>query len=288
MMQSLNTFKQFITIKLQNNPNIDKYLAIFSVILFTLTLNYALGGKPKLHPIISAFIFFILAEYKYLFNAFVLIISLFAAIYAPIGLMYREITASIMVSILQTGKQEASEFITGMPASVYVVIVLIAVFAVLMIRIRPKICLQRRNSKIWLLSILLLHSFLYEEINQILTLQKSLADSRNFVLATAHTIHNAYQGAKDFIANNPNANAKPDWQPSAVNPKFPTYVVIIGESVRRDAMHAYGFNLENTQFLSNVPRIQFNDYLSASSYTVPSLSNMFLLNNLAIPILLIM
>lgn len=57
----------------------------------------------------------------------------------------------------------------------------------------------------------------------------------------------------------------------AVKPKYHTYVVVIGESARRDAMGAFGGHWDNTPFASSVKGTLFTDYVAASGSTQKSL-----------------
>ncbi len=47
-------------------------------------------------------------------------------------------------------------------------------------------------------------------------------------------------------------------------------VVIIGESVRKDFLHSYGFPIENTPFIDSSTNIQFDNYISVGANTIPS------------------
>lgn len=50
------------------------------------------------------------------------------------------------------------------------------------------------------------------------------------------------------------------------------FVIVIGESVRKDFMGVYGFSIENTSFITKSKNIQFNNFYAVSSHTVPSLT----------------
>ena len=56
-----------------------------------------------------------------------------------------------------------------------------------------------------------------------------------------------------------------------MKPKYHTYVVVIGESARRDAMGAFGGHWDNTPFASAVNGTLFTDYIAASGSTQKSL-----------------
>ncbi len=64
---------------------------------------------------------------------------------------------------------------------------------------------------------------------------------------------------------------KDTWTVTAVKPKYQTYVVVIGESARRDALGAFGGHWDNTPFASSVNGLIFADYIAASGSTQKSL-----------------
>lgn len=70
-----------------------------------------------------------------------------------------------------------------------------------------------------------------------------------------------------------------DFSPIIIKRKFNTYILVVGESVRRDYMGLYGYPVNNTPFLSTVKGTFFNNYVSSSFATVPSLTHSFILNN---------
>ncbi|VEB61828.1 Putative integral membrane protein [Salmonella enterica subsp. enterica] len=60
---------------------------------------------------------------------------------------------------------------------------------------------------------------------------------------------------------------KDSWTVTAVKPRYHIYVVVIGESARRDAMGAFGGHWDNTPFASHVNGDFFMDYIAASGST---------------------
>lgn len=91
-----------------------------------------------------------------------------------------------------------------------------------------------------------------------------------------------FRFAKDVIVNNNEvldeqermaklASVKDSWTVTAVKPKYHTYVVVIGESARRDALGAFGGHWDNTPFASSVNGYIFADYIAASGSTQKSL-----------------
>ncbi|HGJ5859026.1 MAG TPA: hypothetical protein ACHBX6_04790 [Arsenophonus nasoniae] len=50
---------------------------------------------------------------------------------------------------------------------------------------------------------------------------------------------------------------KDDFNPVNSKNKYNTYVMVIGESARRDLMHFYGFHINNTPFMNSINGIFF-------------------------------
>ncbi|MDO4763724.1 MAG: phosphoethanolamine transferase [Flavobacteriaceae bacterium] len=57
------------------------------------------------------------------------------------------------------------------------------------------------------------------------------------------------------------------------------FVIVVGESVRRDFLHNYGFGIENTPFIDRTPKIQFDNYISVGPLTVVSLTRTLALSD---------
>ncbi len=61
------------------------------------------------------------------------------------------------------------------------------------------------------------------------------------------------------------------WLVSEANPRYKNYVLIIGESARRDYHHAYGYPIENTPFMSSAKGVLVEGLTSGGINTVDSL-----------------
>lgn len=62
------------------------------------------------------------------------------------------------------------------------------------------------------------------------------------------------------------------WEIKNTNPKEDLYIIVLGESVRRDFVEIYNPQFKNSSFLKSVPKIQFNNALSFAGTTMESLS----------------
>lgn len=61
------------------------------------------------------------------------------------------------------------------------------------------------------------------------------------------------------------------WHIQSVQPKYQNHVLVVGESARKDYLHAYGFPLENTPFLSKSNGLLIDGYISTAEFTMHSL-----------------
>lgn len=66
---------------------------------------------------------------------------------------------------------------------------------------------------------------------------------------------------------------KSKWQIKTVRSSKQIYVLVIGESSRRDYMHAYGYPIENTPFMESKGTL-IDGAVSADDYTIPSIQKM--------------
>jgi len=163
----------------------------------------------------------------------------------------------------------------------------ILVVAFILIKLRNYLIIKTKVNYV-LTAIVILHIFIYPPIRIIkkqsineLSLINFMRSNGNFLISYPVNVYFAYCDALYEISRQKKIiNAKSDFKPQVSNTEFDTYVVVIGESARRDAHHAYGFKIENTPFLSNIPKLQFNNYIAASGSTNHSLTNTLFLHYL--------
>ncbi len=64
---------------------------------------------------------------------------------------------------------------------------------------------------------------------------------------------------------------EPAWNITKVKPQYDTYVLVIGESARKDFHHAYGYPIDNTPFLSSTKGIIIDGMTGGGTNTIASL-----------------
>lgn len=104
--------------------------------------------------------------------------------------------------------------------------------------------------------------------------------ANNIVLKKLIFITNGFYTVKkenDFIQKE--LKRKDTWTITENNRKKQNIVIVIGESVRKDILHSYGFPIKNTEFIENSPHITFQNYTSSGWTTVYSLKRTLALSN---------
>ncbi|MBJ8896111.1 phosphoethanolamine transferase [Citrobacter braakii] len=201
------------------------------------------------------------------------ICSLIAAMYFPFGQAYGSPNFNTLLALHSTNMEESTEILTIFPWYSYLVGVFIFALGVIAVR-RKKEVQQRSWNKFD--SICLLFSVVAFFVTPV----QNLAWGGVFKLKD--TGYPVFRFAKDVIVNNNEvldeqermaklASVKDSWTVTAVKPKYHTYVVVIGESARRDALGAFGGHWDNTPFASSVNGYIFADYIAASGSTQKSL-----------------
>jgi glucan phosphoethanolaminetransferase (alkaline phosphatase superfamily) len=200
------------------------------------------------------------------------IYSLGAASYYPFGQAYGSPNFNTLLAMHSTNMEESSEILTIFPWYSYVIGLFI--FALGVIAVRRKPVTQSSWGKMDTLCLLFsVGTFFVQPV-------QNLAWGGVFKLKD--TGYPAVRFVKDVVVNNQEvleeqarmaqlASVKDTWHVLAVKPKYHYYIVVIGESARRDALGAFGGHWDNTPFASSVNGTLFTDYIAASGSTQKSL-----------------
>lgn len=248
------------------------FLKIFLLFLFICLSHIALGYAFK--PIYALAVFLLLLSmniYNFIYFPFVIILALISAIYYPTAMLYGEPSFNIATSMLYTDKKESIEFLSNIPYHYYVVSLLILLLGYVTARLKFQISNKLRAIFVSIFSVILLQSPIKTAISEH---QFSLLDTgvpelkflKQSITAITSTIEEN-KLIKEMLAKDD------DYPKLTSTGEYDTYVVVIGESVRKDLLHAYGFELENTPFLDDVNEKIFTNFISAAPSTVPSLTH---------------
>lgn len=242
-----------------NNHNMKKiplyiiYLLI-NVVLAKLLLR-ALGESPNytavmVMTIACCFICSSRKTFLFIFLPF----SVLTAIYAPIGFEYGLPTYQYVASLFATDVRESIEFLNLISTKYYFEAIAMPIISILSYKISSMADINPcRNKTVIMCSVVLLiicaepTKFFHDLFESCSLASKELADIRKF------------------------AN-KSEWgKSSAADSKYDDYVLIIGESARKDYFHIYGYPVKNTPYLDKVNGTIVDGFTSGGTFTIGSL-----------------
>ncbi|HIP76334.1 MAG TPA: phosphoethanolamine transferase [Psychromonas hadalis] len=179
-----------------------------------------------------------------------LIVSFF---YMPVGLIYGKPNVGILYSLLETNVTESLEFISNFPIKVYFYFVVLIFVYGLYVTKRFRATPFR---KVKLLVALLL--LFYPKTSAVYQFGRASYSSFNMYVTSQ---------AEFSAVLNENISI----QILKRVPKYKIYVVVIGESMRKDYMSLYGYPLKTTPFLDSVNGFFLDGYISTAPNTATSL-----------------
>ena len=217
-----------------------------------------LNDPHKLRHIIPVFIWLVFfIPYKRTFFTVVLPISLIVLFFAPVTYIYGNIDYQALISVLATNGTEAIEFLQQVPIRDYLRGALVPFLAILSYIIARRLNIEPWRNK----------AAVFVAISALLICVNPTNFFRNFLLA--------YDETKENLEDLKVYTKKPNWRNVVSTTEEKDYVLIIGESARKDYFHAYGYPVMNTPFLDSVDGAMIVDgFTSGGVYTVGSLTNM--------------
>ncbi len=256
-----------------NNKNFSYFIVLFSLIFL---IHKCLGYQLKLIYVLSAFVFFLLlaATSKRIYICSIAFFSLVGALYTPIGLNYGYPDVNAVGSLIYTNRHETAEYISGLPISTY--LTAIAIFFLMLFACKLNVTLSGKSKK-RLFTLFVISVFWSPVKGYIKSDFEERSELLHVSLPEVRFFSDAYQSYHQVMSEN-NRFAKiiqyrDNWQPVVKEEKYDTYIMVIGESVRKDFMHVYGFPDKNTPWLDNTPATVLTNYISAAPSTQLSLTN---------------
>jgi len=193
------------------------------------------------------------------------IFSVIGLLYAPTGVIYGPPDVNVVGSFLYTTPEESLGFIKQTPY--YVIILGLAIFILGIVLIRNRSLLPAISKKFRVITTVIF--VLIFSIGP-LTKKRINLPALRFISDLSTAYHAVSRQNQDYAAI---MQKKPIWHPSVGQRHYQTYILVIGESVRRDYVHAFGGQYANTPWLDKAPATLFTNYLSAGPATVISLTN---------------
>lgn len=244
------------------------------LLLLAWIINYSLGYELGVLDTVGFFCLLCLLQ-RLSWRAFkysLITTALVAACYFPFGRTYGAPNFNSVLSLYSSNPAEAGEILQVFPVWYYLVSLGILVGTALVL-MRPAPVYRRWSiHHASLLTVFLacllaapLSVFYTQGAFSLLNTSYPLFRFVKDLTLINMTVSSEHQRMQDL------ATLQDNWHITAVKPAQQIYVVVIGESARRDAMGAFGGRWANTPFMSHVNGVLFQNYLAAASSTQQSL-----------------
>lgn len=273
--------------KKNNLINNDITFALL-LLIFSFLSHIALGILDNyLNHLVSIFalgllLFTLRKHSKILFLIGFLFIFALSLGYLPSGLLYGPVSIGVIASVYETNFSETIGFFKAIPLSIYIFTFFYLFLFIVILLIQRHKTQNKNHKKIYTLVYLGLFAFsLYTPITKEVENtdpEKKFKLSEFFkasdfypvsFLSNAIKVNNTYLTQRALL--NDALTKTPEWQILSVEPKYQNYVLVIGESMRRDYTSLYGYPQKTTPFLEQVNGLIFNLYVAAGPNTQPSL-----------------
>ena len=259
------------------------YLFEILLLCFTIGIPYILDASETVGGMIASFSILIVLRYinYWLFAIFFSFIALTCALLLPATIWFGYPTITMISAFLETNFQEAKEFTPSLPLYAYILSIAVLFFAGYILYLgKKKRYIYNKKS--------ILINTLIAVVAIVLTIERPIRkmnEKQGFEFRHSHTLIFSFYDSlyKDITAYYElhknigiNVDLPPSWKINAVTPHYQDYVLVIGESVRRDYMSLYGFPVENSKFLKTVKGTVLEGFTAAGANTTVSLLRTFI------------
>ncbi len=242
--------------------------------LQSVLINYSFGYSfSLLYSVAFSCVLYVLWRFApRVQKGFIFLCSLLAAIYFPFQQAYGAPNFNTLLALHSTNFKESVEILTIFPWHSY--LVSLVILALSGVALRRKIGPKQPWRRLDILCLAFSVACFF------MTPVKNLVHWNSFTLLDVG--YPVFRFVKDVVINNQEvvqekahmlelAKMKDSWTVLGVKPRYHNYVVVIGESARRDALGAFGGQWNNTPFASSVNGTLFTDFVSSSASTQTSL-----------------
>lgn len=186
---------------------------------------------------------------------------LLAAAYLPFGVVYGKPDFLVISSLLQTNRSESIEFIGQLPGLNFVLAALFGAAAWIFVFRMNR---TKRKKRLVLVGAACLVLSLVAYSKQVRT---SEGQKEILALDLPRSVTQAVQQYRQEQRAFGTDDAAQQWQVQAVDSRYRNYVIVLGESVRRDYMSAYGFAQKTTPFADQVNGVFIDGYVAPAPNT---------------------
>lgn len=197
-------------------------------------------------------------------------ISIIAFVYSPVGVIYGYPDVNVIGSFWYTNDEESLEFLINTPHYIYVMAALITLFCFILLK-KPVSTRMKSKRVKYIALIFFVASSLWSPIRQGSLARGDLSLPEIRFTKDAYV---AYQKVTDDQKSYSRIiKSRSRWDPKNLQGQYKNYILVIGESVRRDYVHSFGGKYNNSPWLDRAPVTLFDNYISAGPATMISLTN---------------
>ncbi len=266
-----------------NKNRVLKYilLLVYTVLLcFFFSPSDSPFLKTKFIFLLTTFSLFVFLDLwiEKLFRIVLILSAVISLITFPTFVVYGKIDSGFIESALYTNVAQSVSYAKTLNLWVFLIAILFFVSCLFIAYYKPFNKLPKiKNTFVKLLSFLLIAVSFYPSINKYR--EDSTLEPQYYIFTQPiyHIVKIPYLSYSTLKVQKELDNIKQkqdSWEiVQNTNNQAERLVVVIGESLGKNLLHSYGFPLKNTPFIDSSKVIQFNNYLSFASHTVPSLFN---------------
>lgn len=251
------------------HPTLRTFL-FYAIIALILIKAMGYSGGKGIDILFIALILLLLSNHSLTRYGLIIPFILLCALYAPVGAIYGSPSAAVVSALLQTNSTEASEFLHTLPARCYLLPVVIFTMLIILKRFIWRQALPKK------IILPLLALFAVIVITRIFSGGLVKLKLPDFFLST-YSAYDQYQQQIDEL--NTGVSEPYSWSITSGAPKNENYVIIVGESMRRDHMPLFGYPVSTTPFLDNAKGRFYSNYISTAPNTFESLPRTLALSN---------
>ncbi|TXJ01042.1 MAG: hypothetical protein E6Q32_05335 [Neisseriales bacterium] len=239
-------------------------IKLFFIVLFSCAIDFSFTGM--LYPgytIITVLIFYLLNIYNHIiFRGFVIFLGIMASVYIPIRFVYGTLSLGMMISILATNKTESIEFLQNIPVIYFGLSLVLCFLTIFVQRIKLRYLRSKITHVTWFIVVVF---FILATIISIHKKERLIFFPSAFFFDNINFLYNQASSLQRQMSDD--LKKPSDWKPVIKETNYDTFVIVLGESARKDFLHAYGFNLNNTPFMDNAMGTLYSKYYSSGPNT---------------------
>lgn len=243
------------TLSSRISTNTRSLLFFMACTVLSVLIPLGAGFGIDAEQILTVFLALLIASQIPYMPVILLLSSLPIFLYLPTGVIYGKPHAGILASFFETNALEALEFLGILPIQSILFSLTLLTALIIWFTTRPDLRWWKGKFRVpltFLCIALFVHSATFKFYKYNYNGYLKYSESTAFLMSASEAL--------------------PDWEISEMNgDKYQIQVVVIGESVRKDYLSAYGYPHPTTPFLDSVSGYFLDGYVSAAPNTSTSL-----------------